>query len=213
MMQVTLKLELNNFLTKYLALLIATPFQILQKRKKEKIFFGFFSMLMFSNLLGSGSKAGYLGVIIGIFIFILLLRNSSNDIKKQILLLVLLLTLSAFGMFMAPQGTISKKWYTLYNSDIGNIENEKIIKDIKYIDSGLEIKTNTEIIKILLINDEISFFDNSNQYLNLIQDNKNIKIDDNRYKDYNIKFIPKEEYTLNKNKILNGINLNEEKSL
>lgn len=182
----------SNYLGSYAAMLL--PISIIMSLKEETIIrylYKIISMLIFINLLGSQSRAGMLGAVCG-FIALVLFSKEFIKIKVKELNFLMLLFIAAITiMFTVPSGSISDRYMAIKESDIGNLEKNKPVTKIEYVEDSVQIATKYNVLRVLLIEENIIFRDISGNDLNVVKsDDDNLYFSEPKFNNYALQYIP-----------------------
>lgn len=183
----------SNFVGSYMAMMypLSVGLFLFANSKRSRIFYGLFSCLMFASWIGCRSRAGLLGGGIALIILILIFRKKIIKNISSNFIYILSLILAFILMFIAPSGDMKTKLNTLKNADIGNVEIEKIIKDISIDGNTAKIKTDISNLTVILRGTDIAFKDTKGEeiYLSIDEESNNYILDYKDYEDYKIQFI------------------------
>lgn len=192
----------RDYVGSYMAMLFPLTFVlcILVKNKLHKIILGIISLLMFVNLFGSQSRAGYLGGIVALLVFVIVMHKHIIKKWKQFLagLIILILifaiidkvTDKSISSRLASIGhDIKTMFNSKENSQGGQGEDSVPLKDIKLGENSAEIITSTDTLKIQIDGDNIFFKDNNDELITaeFNQESGEIKLEKDAYEAYQIK--------------------------
>lgn len=184
----------KNFTGSYMCIFFLMTFGlfIVSENKKVKILLGCVCALVFSNLLGCLSRAGWTGSIFGVIVLIIMFRKKLRKNKFYILSEVLVFIFVFIGVNHVNGGKL------LHQTKRMDIEYERqgsSKKNYEISSQGtlLNIKENNIGLNLFIdLGDSIVFYDNNKNKLNVKLDKKNnsVMIDDDKYKDYSFKIVP-----------------------
>ena len=192
----------TNYVGSYMAmvLIISIGLIFVIKNKKIQLLMIILNLLIFSNWIGCRSRAGMVGGMAGLILFLMLFRKIV--IKKRILFLNLIVGYSVIALFMnlytiksetANAGSLFGK-IASFSKEVEGIKSgiEVKLKDIKLGNDYIEIITqDKEGIKIEIKDSVLTIYDFNGEKLrySYFDENgmKKIKIEDEKYKNYDIK--------------------------
>jgi O-antigen ligase len=204
----------TNNVGSYMAMLfpLTLVLFIMVRGKVSKAVIGVISSLMFANLIGCGSRAGYVGSLIAIIFIAVFLWNRLRQEWKSVGVILLCLILIFVGMDYWGQGRVSGQVKRMVadvhspNKVVTDIEQPSavdlqgedtksqarmerlVVKDIPIEMGGnqLNLYSKSGIIKISLGDGQITFKDQENKELglNVVLDGEKYTIADPRFSDY-----------------------------
>lgn len=144
-------------------------------------------VLLLVNLVGSQSDAGYIAVALSVVVFIVMFRKTVFKKGKK----VVIACVGALLIFVAYNVLTGNSIVHYIENNItyhlltsAKEEKSGYINDIEIKNDMVEIDTNTEILKLKKVENNISFYDESDQSLTVINDNGVITFMDNKYSEY-----------------------------
>lgn len=183
----------SNYLGSFaaMALMIFSTFLFYAKTSKEKLIFGVLSILSFFLLFGSRSRAGMIGLGVGIVFFILINRKALFKKPKIAAAFVGGIIVIALVMNTMTHGSIYNKLSTLtVDPRLANLATEQL-KDIKINDGKATIITTKNVLN-MVAGDGLKciFTDGQGKVLDFHQDQKTgiVVIVDKRYQNYTFYF-------------------------
>lgn len=204
----------TNNVGSYMAMLfpLTLVLFIMARGKVSKAVIGVISSLMFANLIGCGSRAGYVGSLIAIIFIAVFLWNMLRQEWKSVGVILLCLILIFAGMDYWGQGRVSAQVKRMVedvhspNKAVTDIEQPSavdikdedkksqarmerlVVKDMPIEMGGnrLNLYSKSGIIKISLGDGQITFKDQENKELglNALKDGEKYTIADSRFSDY-----------------------------
>lgn len=187
----------NNYVGSYMSILAPLTFVlfITVEKKKDKILLGFLSLFMFSILLGSHSRAGFVGTIIAITISIIIMRK--KIIKNYVYLISGIIALTVvFSVLDIARGGIIKGYIkSLYKEATTVITDNgsDVLRDIKIDKNMLIFSFVDKELKVVLEDFNLVFRDGNDKDVNISAEGNKIKLNDERFNRINF------EYGSNKN--------------
>lgn len=178
-----------NYVGSYMAMLfpMILALALLWRNKIIKILLGLVSLLMFSNLIASNSRAGIVGGILAILVLIVILRKRMLKHWKIVLsglgiamVILMILNQSTNGMLINRTSSLFKDAKNLLSGSTQN----KDIKDVVVKDNKLSLVYPNDTLNVLLNNNALEFKDSNGKTMQVELTNKGLIIKDNRYKDY-----------------------------
>jgi predicted metalloprotease len=147
----------------------------------KKIFWYFYTLLMFANLVGCRSRGGFTGFILALFIFSIFYFKFILKNIKQLIVLFLSIILVFYIMNVSDKAdkVLIKKYSTYFdNSDIG-------LRDLYVVGNTAIIRDKDTILKIENIdNKKVVFLDKNNNQIKTEIKNKTIYLLDDDYKKF-----------------------------
>lgn len=187
-----------DYVGSYMAMLFPLTFAmfVLLKNKIYKIIMLIITALMAFNWIGCNSRAGVVGGIMAILVFIIMMHKYIAKNWKYFLGGVAVLIVLFFGLNKFSNGYLGSRFSALIkditnisqNDKNNNAKNSITLKDIKIEGKSAVIVTSTETLKIGIMNGQLVFQDAADNYLKFGYDavKGNIIIIDSKYKDYDI---------------------------
>lgn len=189
----------TNFVGSFMAMLLPLSFAtfLLAKNKYYKLLLGAFTCLMYANWVGCRSRAGYVGGIIAVIVFVLIMRKQIiRNIKTVVVLLVAFVFIFA-GMDYSANGDLSARIVELVSksnvsgapaADKGE-QGSKPLKDIVFADKDVTIIYGADSLKLSFDGSQLMFIDTEGKQLAIANDAAgDIIFNDPRYSFYKIKF-------------------------
>jgi len=185
----------TNFVGSFSALLLpfALSLFLYAKEMKYKVLTGLFSALMVFTWIGSNSRAGYLGFSVGFIFMLILYRKKIISNIKTVGVIIVVFMVVIFALNSVSDGRVARQFSRLnFFSEIERLENiqENSLRweDIKLDEDSITIVTNRESLKAELEGNQFKFYDGrTNELIEMeIIDSKNIKLKDDRYKNFKI---------------------------
>jgi hypothetical protein len=175
-----------NFVGSYAVLLLPVSICVFfnKKNKHAKYFFYIVSMLIFAMLIGSKSRAGYLGFIVAsVFLFIMNFKYIKKIYKE--LLIILAGFIIVFIIMNLTQGSAYIKEAGRLNpiSEISNevLENDIKIKSIFLNKNTVNIKTSETEFSIEVLETGLNLYDRNTNLLNISKKENQYFVEDNEY--------------------------------
>ena len=172
----------------YVALVfpISIIFYIKEERIFNKLVYGLINLIIFTTLLGCGSRAAAVAlIIVCIIIFIFLKKEIFRNIAYIIIMLMLLFCIYLFMNYFSSY-RLNEKFDILYYGSKYNIEN--IVLD----ENKIIIENNSQVIKLSFYNNSIYFKDKNEKDISININNNTVTFNDKRYEKY--KFILEPEH-------------------
>ncbi|GAB6137119.1 O-antigen ligase family protein [Halanaerobaculum tunisiense] len=186
-----------NYVGSYTGMLLAlgTALYILVTDKRTKMVLGILNLLIFSNWFGCLSRAGLVGGVGAISLLCLLVGQKLIDKWKSILILGIGFSLVFIMMNYVGNNRLVQEVFSFQQeAQIVTGKQAETIKDIIIDQDQLTIITNETKLQLkLLENNKFLFTDSSGEKIryNLTEETGVIKLQDNRYQDYQFKIKPK----------------------
>ena len=167
---------------------IAVALFIYSKDIKKSIISGIFFVLMEMIWIGSNSRAGLVGFLLGVIFIVVLFRKR---IKKLAILFVVAI-LAMTGMNMYSEGQVFNEFLSMSLTKESerideNFEDDVQMVDLKFEGYSLDIVTEREALRMTINEGNILFFDEYNKSLAITTDDKEITFVDEVYSNYIIK--------------------------
>lgn len=188
-----------DYVGSYMAMLFPLAFSmfVLTKNKQLKIPMLFFTILMVTNWLGSNSRAGMVGGILAIIVFLISINKIILKYWKYFGVGLIFATVIFFGLNQVSHGYLGSRVNSLFvdaKAVLGLTEKSQDtstvipLKDVKINGNQASIVTATETLNITLNNDLLIFQDGNANKIESSYDNKNGKmiLRDSRYAAYNL---------------------------
>lgn len=150
----------GSFMTMLLPISIAMLLYL--KQPKHKLLAGVFSCLIFANWVGSNSRAGLVGGVIGIVLLLILLRKVIIANWKQLAALLVSFVLIFSIMNIVSEGRLTGKYSSLNKQlDIGKVTDTDPprLEDIVIDGNNASIITHRHTLNILVNDGVLSFTD------------------------------------------------------
>jgi hypothetical protein len=187
----------TNYVGSFMAMLFPLSLGLFLYIKdwKNKIAVGAFACLMFANWFGCRSRGGYIGCVFALIILVILLRKLIIKNVKPLILLIAAFLLIFIGMNSAANGELGGRIITTI-TNIGNepkeseqTVNKALLNDIVLKDKKASIVYGNDTLSLVLNGSQLEFQDTNGKMLDITKDDQgNIRVNDERYKLYNIKF-------------------------
>jgi O-antigen ligase len=183
-----------NYVGSFAALLIfiASALFLYVKGVKQTIFSGIFLGLMVALLIGSNSRAGLIGFVVGFLLIIILFRKSLKRNINKIVVILALGIMAVIIMNFVSDGVVLKEIASINPlKELAALrERESIItriEDVKFDDNSVEIVTEYESLKIISDGEDFLFEDENRNLLESKLENNIVKLLDEKYSRYKIK--------------------------
>lgn len=160
---------------------------VLLKKRKNKLIFGFMSLFMLINLIGSRSRAGIFGVLVSLMFFAVFYRKFLFRKWKYIVFLIIGLIVVLFIGNRVTGGALFKKLFTL-NVDTRISINSEQIENISISSNTVSIFTQDDVLNITLNEDGVQFKDSNNKIIPTKMNNGKIVLDYYKYKDCSFQY-------------------------
>jgi hypothetical protein len=191
-----------NYVGSYMAMLFPLTFTlcILVKNKICKVVMALISLLMLSNVVGSNSRAGVVGVFFAIIFLLIILNKFIKKHWKGFLSGIVVLILITVGLNAASKGTLSTRLKSIVQDagqmisgkqDNSSEEDKYFLKTIIGEVNRQAIVAKDGIFKIGMQDGNLIFYDENDKALPMdsaVYDQKTNTITflDERYKDYKV---------------------------
>lgn len=176
----------SNYVGSYVALIFPISFGLYLTSKKNKwiIVYGLHTCLIFANCIGSRSRAGIVGILSSMVIFLILFQPSIKLERIRMLVIVpyffILLFMNSFS-----GGSILTKLSTLSpNVEQSFYEDTVFLEDIVFANDNVKIITKTEILNLKWNDKELKFYNETNTDLQVNKYNEVWSFENNEYKNY-----------------------------
>lgn len=151
-----------NYVGSYMVMLfcLSLAVYILVRKNSYKVFSGAFSILIFINLIGSQSRAGFIGCIAGTIILVILLRKKLVPNFKYLIAIFLCYTFVFVGMNYVSEGALSRGLSLSRGVRDLTVQYEEGVspfRDLIFNEREMSIITDDATLVIML--------DNNNQFL------------------------------------------------
>lgn len=184
----------SNFVGSFATLLVPLSIVLFLNSKDSvhKFLYYLFYLLMIVVWLGSNSRAGYLGISIGLIILITLMHKKHMRDFKKIVPLIAGLVFVAFMLNHASEGRTMSQVSRLLPSNeeerLDQIADRDVrIVDIIIDDLNAEIITEKESLLISVLDSQLKFFDSQGQLLEIsVNEDDEVTIKDDRYENFEI---------------------------
>lgn len=187
-----------NYVGSYTAMLFPLSLTAFLYLKKSylKIGAGVLSCLMFANLIGSGSRAGYIGSFAAIILLIIFFHKEIIANTKFVVLLILAFLLIFVGMDSYAEGALSKEALSILtgtdNSAAQNGSSTLRLKDLKFQNNKFSVTCDKNTLNMELDGNQIIFRDTQDNPLKVMNNDGNITFADAGYEPYKLTFFSKE---------------------
>lgn len=181
-----------NYVGSYMAMLFPLTFTLtlLAKNKFYKILLASISLLMFSNLLLSHSRAGIIGGMVAMAVLIITLRKYFLKNWKITISILIIALIGAVGFNTYSKGMLKDRIGSLFKDaeNLAKESNSIILKDVVSKDKTLEIIYSDKTLKIVSNSGNINFKDASDKVISndINKQSGQVVFKDDRYKDFNI---------------------------
>ena len=187
----------QNFVGSYAALLfpLTLTMYLYQESRKRSFWVGLLSCMMFFILIGSKSRAGYVGTVFSLFIMLIVFRKVIIKNIKKVVPLVAAFVAVVLLMNHFSDGSVFTEFDRLdITAEMDLISKPVRFEDIKFDGNNVDIVTENETFKIRYADDGISFLDNNDNKLNLVVDEMNLTFEEEQYEGYRVEFFEGKEY-------------------
>lgn len=188
-----------NYVGSYMAMLLPLSFTLflLSKKTTFKVLMGIITMIMAVNCFASTSRAGMIGAVFSIMLLVIVLYKYIRNYSKKIVIGVIGLLAVMITLNIATKGYFNDRFNSIFTDirqitqkqDINKEQSEAIpLKDIKVSKSKISIVTTTETLNLEVGNGQLFLKDENNKVImpKYNSETKEIKLLDDRYKDYSI---------------------------
>lgn len=159
---------------------------VLLKEKKYKIIFGFMSLFMLINLIGSRSRAGMLGILASLVIIAVLYRKAIMKNFKYVIFFVIGTIIVLFSVNKVTGGSIFSKIFALkFNDRYCNVEQ---IENVTISKNTVSIFIQNDILNATLSKNGVQFTDSSNNTIPIKINNNKITLDYYKYNDFTFQY-------------------------
>jgi O-antigen ligase len=187
----------QNFVGSYAALLfpLTLTMYMFQERRKKSFLVGILSCMMFFILIGSKSRAGYVGTMFMLLIMIIVFRKVlAENIKKIIPLMTGFIIVVLLTNYFSDGSVLTE-----FDRLDPNVEMEVIsgivrFEDIRFEGNHVDIVTENETFKIRYADEGISFLDDNDNKLTPIVDGLILSFEEEQYEGYSVEFFEGKEY-------------------
>lgn len=178
----------TNYVGSYMVMvfMLALGFFFQSESAKGKVFYGLSAAVFFFNIIGSNSRAGYIGTIGALILFILLNAKQLGAYKKQLAFTAGIVILTLVAMQILSGGLVGQRFAAI--TDKGT-ETVFTIDDIQMKDNLLTIKTGDITLVSKVEGNNVNFYDGSDTPLSVLQKQDQAGVFgflDERYADYQI---------------------------
>jgi O-antigen ligase len=187
----------QNFVGSYAALLfpLTLIMYMYQERRKNTILVGLVSCMMFFILIGSKSRAGYVGTAFSLLIMVVMFRKVILGRFLRIIPLIASFIVIVFLMNHFSNGSVLTEFDKLdITAEMDLIKKPVRFEDIRFNGNSVNIVTENESLKIRRSGEGIKFMDDEDTKLTLVVDELNITFEEERYSDYRIEFFEGKDY-------------------
>ena len=186
----------TNFVGSYMAILFPLSLAVFVYVKKPylKILTAILTCLMFANLIGCRSRAGYMGGVVAFVLLIVLLRKQIIRNIRIVLPLFLSFILIFIGMDSFAGGGLSNRVRATLQKDYNasqKVQKEQI-KDILVNGDKATVVCKPDSLTLEFAENQVNFLDTRGEALTVFNDGAgNITFKDSRYAAFKIYFDPK----------------------
>lgn len=187
----------QNFVGSYAALLfpLTLTMYLFQDGRKKSFLVGILSCMMFFILIGSKSRAGYVGTM---FMLVIMLMVSVKVLAKNIKKIIPLIA-SFIVVILLTNHFSNGSVFTEFDRLDPSVEMEVIsapvrFEDLRFDGNNVDIVTENETFKIRYADDGISFLDDNDNKLTPIVDEMVLTFKEERYEGYRVEFFEGKEY-------------------
>lgn len=170
---------------------------ILLREKRYKIVFGFMSLFMFANLVGSRSRAGIFGVLVALLVFAVLYRRYIIKNCKHVIFFVLGIIILLFLVNRVTGGAIFEKLSIRNINTTQSSINTKQIENVSINNDTVSIFIQSDVLSVTLYKNGVQFKDSSNKIIPTKVNNGKIYLNYYKYSDFSFQY-----GILNKNHVL-----------
>lgn len=158
---------------------------ILLKGMKNKIIFGFMSLVMIITLIGSRSRAGIIGAIISLVVLLIIHRRYFIKKWKYSIAFLAGVLILLLVMNKVTGGTLFKKIFTS-NIDVRQSINAGKLENVEVENNTAKIYTQNTVLNIIYTGQNFQFEDEGDIPITTKLVNNQIVLNDDRYKDFSI---------------------------
>lgn len=183
----------TNFVGSFATLMLPLSIGIFlgAKTRNKKIVSAIAVLLMIFTWIGCNSRAGYLGVAVSAVVGIWLFRKMIVKHWKVFVGLVTVILVAVVGLNAASGGVLFDRLKTFNIAeqiDIVKSNNERLTKfeEINLSKDTFSIVTDKETLNFKIDGDKLFFLDENNNELEITSKSNAIKINDDKYNNYNI---------------------------
>ena len=184
----------TNFVGSFVTLMlpITVVFLVNSKTFKRRIIACFTLLLCLFTWIGCNSRAGYISIVITLFVTLVLFNKYIVKYWKYILMIILICLIIFFILNLITDNLLVSRIKlmnpitAIKNITYNNTNRYINIENIEIEDKIIVFKTSNEILKIKIENDKVLFLDESNKILEILDENGYITINDERYNKYKI---------------------------
>lgn len=179
-----------NYVGSYMALVFPIIFILFLyvKDKKNKIVLAILSLLTLFNLIGSTSRAGFVGLIMSIIFSTIFFRK---DIKRnigKISIFILIILVVIYGINLSTGNKFGKRILTIFEGINENQSSAFTLKDINIENNIATIQTSNETLKLYITEEgDLEFKDEDDKIIDILYNNGQVIFKDKRYSDYSAK--------------------------
>jgi O-antigen ligase len=187
----------QNFVGSYATLLfpLTLTMYLFQESKKRSFLVGLLSCMMFFILIGSKSRAGYVGTMFSLMIMIIVFRKVLIKNIKKIIPLIAAFVVVVLLTNHFSDGSVFTEFDRLDPSVEMEVMSKPVrFEDIKFDGNSVDIITENETLKIRYLESEISFLDENDNNLIPIVDEMNLTFEEEQYDGYRVEFFEGKEY-------------------
>ncbi len=187
----------QNFVGSYAALLFPSTLTmyLFQESRKKSFFVGILSCMMFFILIGSKSRAGYVGTMFMLLIMIIVFRKVlAENIKKIIPLISGFIIVVMLTNYFSDGSVLTEFDKLEPGMEIEAISSIVRFEDIRFEGNHVDIVTENETLKIRYADEGISFLDDNDNKLTPIVDGLILSFEEEQYEGYSVEFFEGKEY-------------------
>ena len=175
-----------NYVGLYMSTIFAlsSTILLLAKSNYSRIFSATVMILSFINLLGSGSRTGMIGIVFYILLLIIFFRSTLFRLWKPIIILILSVFAILYGINFYSEGYIENRLISIKDSfektEVSNLH------DIILEDKQARILADDYEIKIIYDEDEFTFKDKDENFIEAVNTDGKINFKDQPYNNHYI---------------------------
>lgn len=158
----------TNYVGSYMVMvfMLALGFFFQSESTKGKVFYGLSAAVFFFNVIGSNSRAGYIGTLGALILFILLNAKQLGAYKKQLAFTVGIIIVTLGAMQILSGGLVGQRFAAITDKVV---DSSFVIDDIQIKENVVIVSANNQILKITIDGSNINFSDGEGQPLSILQ--------------------------------------------
>lgn len=158
----------TNYVGSYMVMvfMLALGFFFQSESAKGKVFYGLSAAVFFFNVIGSNSRAGYIGTLGTLILFILLNAKQLGAYKKQLAFTAGIVILTLIAMQILSGGLVGQRFAAITDKAV---DSSFVIDDIQIKENVVIVAANNQILKITIDGSNINFSDGEGQPLSILQ--------------------------------------------